>query len=91
MSKVDYERVQKLWDKFELQTLGDLHDLYIETDVFLLADCFEKFREFAIKSYRLDPAHFISAPSLSWESALLYTKINLEIPDDIDHHHFIDR
>ena len=87
----DYEKVKKIWNTFEMNTLGDLHNLYVETDVLLLADCFEKFRQFALLNYKLDPAHFISAPSLSWESALLKTKVNLEIPQDIDMHLFIDR
>ena len=91
ISNDDYEKVKNIWKTFELRTLGDLHNLYVETDVLLLADCFEKFRQFALLHYRLDPTHFISAPSLSWESALLHTKANLEIPQDIDMHLFIDR
>ena len=87
----DYEKVKLLWNKFELHNLGDLHDLYVEADVHLLADCFENFRQFALKNYRLDPAHFVSAPSLSWESALLLTNVKLEVPQDPDMHLFIDR
>ena len=87
----DYEKVTSLWNKFEMHNLGDLHDLYVEIDVHLLADCFENFRQFALKNYRLDPAHFISAPSLSWQSALLHTNVQLEVPQDIDMHLFIDR
>ena len=87
----DYEKVISLWNKFEMKNLGDLHDLYVETDVHLLADCFENFRQFALKNYRLDPAHFVSAPSLSWESALLLTNVKLEVPQDPDMHLFIDR
>ena len=87
----DYEKVTSLWNKFEMHNLGDLHDLYVETDVHLLADCFENFRQFSLKNYQLDPAHFISAPSLSWESALLHTNAKLEVPQDPDMHLFIDR
>ena len=87
----DYEKVKKLWNIFELKNLGDLHDLYVQTDVLLLADCFEQFRKFALNNYKLDPAHFLSAPSLSWESALLLTDVKLEIPQDIEMHLFIDR
>ena len=91
VSTADYEKVKKIWNTFELKTLGDLHNLYVESDVNLLADCFEKFRQFSLLHYKLDPAHFISSPSLSWESALLHTQVNLEIPQDIDMHLFIDR
>ena len=91
ISLSDYEKVKRLWKTFGMKNLGDLHDLYVECDVHLLADCFEYFRKFSLKNYRLDPAHFISAPALSWHSALLHTNVKLEIPQDPDMHLFIDR
>ena len=51
-------------------------------DLHILADCIEKFRTFSLREYKLDPAHFLTAPSLSWDAALLYTNIVLEIPTD---------
>ena len=65
ISEEDYQFVHKLWKKFNLQDIGDLHDLYLETDVMLLADVFETFRRTIKKQYNLDPAHFITAPGLS--------------------------
>ena len=67
------------------------HDLYMETDVVLLADIFENFRDFSIANYGLDPAHFTTAPGLSWSAALLKTKQVLEIPTDPNMHIFFDR
>ena len=91
ISDEDYNSFLELWRTFNLQNIGQLHDLYVETDVLLLADCFEKFRTFSLREYRLDPAHFLTAPSLSWHSALLYTNVVLEIPTDPDMHIFIDK
>ena len=54
--------------------MGELHDLYMETDV-LLADIFENFTDFCLKNHGLDPAHFTTAPGLSWTAALKYTEI----------------
>ena len=91
ISEDEYNKVNILWNTFNLKTLGDLHNLYVETDVLLLSDCFEKFRNFALTNYRLDPVHFVSSPGLSWEAMLLYTDVCLEIPQDIEMHFFIDR
>ena len=91
ISDIDYAYIQNLWETFGLKTLGDLHNLYMETDVLLLADVFESFRTWAMKKYRLDPAHFRTAPSLSWTAALLYTGVTLEIPTDPDMHLFFDK
>ena len=87
----EYEFAKKVWNTFQLKNMGELHDLYMETDVVLLADIFENFRDFSLSNYRLDPAHFTTAPGLSWTAALKYTGVNLEIPTDPDMHMFFDR
>ena len=86
----DFSFVNTVWDKFKLKNLGELHDLYMMTDTLLLADVFENYRNTILKNYMLDPAHFFTAPSLSWSAGLLFTKVKLEIPRDIDMHIFID-
>ena len=91
ISDEDYSFINELWKTFQLKNLGELHDLYMETDVLLLADVFEEFREFSLLEYRLDPAHFSTAPALSWSAALLYTRQKLEIPRDPDMHLFFDK
>ena len=50
--------------------LGEYHDLYVQSDTALLADVFENFRDKCIEIYRLDPAHFLSAPGQAWQACL---------------------
>jgi hypothetical protein len=63
-------------------------ELGMETDTLLLTDVFENYREGIQKSYGLEPAHFYTAPALSWAEGLKYTKAKLEIPLDVDMHIF---
>ena len=54
----------------EKKTLSWYHDTYFKTDVLLLADVFETFQKMCLEHYKLDPAHFYTAPGLSWYSLL---------------------
>ena len=64
---------------FELNNLGDYHDLYVRSDTLLLADVFENFRNACLSNYELDPAHFVSLPGLVWQACLKKTNIELEL------------
>ena len=70
---------------------GDYHDLYLKTNVLLLADIFEIFRQKCLEYYALDPAHYYTAPGLSWDAALKMTKVNLELFDDIEMHLIVEK
>ena len=62
----NYEHAQKVWEVFEITHLGKYHDLYVQSDILLLADLFENLRDKCIEIYELDPAHFLSSPGLAW-------------------------
>ena len=74
----DYEHVNRTWKEFGIKNLGEYHDLYLTTDVILLANVFEAFRKVCLKNYGLDPAHFYTAPGLAWKACLKKTRIRLE-------------
>ena len=74
ISDQDYEHAQQVWNTMEKKTQGCYHDAYLKTDVLLLAGVFETFRNTCLKNYKLDPAHFYTAPSLGWQ-ALLKTAV----------------
>ena len=67
ISKEDYVHSQKIWSTFKIQDIGEYHDLYVKTDVLLLADVFENFRKMCHDIYRLDPVKYVSAPNLAWQ------------------------
>lgn len=91
MSDQDYLHAQRVWDVFNIQNLGQYHDLYMETDVHLLADVFENFRDLCIDMYGLDAAHFYTAPGLAWQAALKMTGVELELLTDPDMHLFVEK
>ena len=84
VSDDDYQHVQKVWNAFNIKNLGEYHDLYLKTDVILLANVFETFRDTCLEHYKLDPAHFHTSPGLAWKACLNKTGIKLDLLTDPD-------
>ena len=61
---------KKVFKDFEIQNLGEYYDLYLKSDVLLLADVFENLQKICLKIYELDPVKFLSAPGLAREVTL---------------------
>ena len=55
--------------------MGDCHDFYVQTDTFLHADVFEKFRDKCTEIYGLDHSYFCFVPRLSWQAFLKKTEV----------------
>ena len=84
VSEDDYEHAQRVWKKFRIRNLGEYHDLYLRTDVILLANVCEVFRDTCLEHYSLDPAHFYTSPGLAWKACLKKTGAKLELLTDPD-------
>ena len=84
ISNYNYNHVLNVWKTWKMKTFKEYLELYNVTDVLLLADVFENFRDICLKNYGLDPVYFYTAPGLAWESMLKMTGINLQLLNDID-------
>ena len=91
ISEEDYSHAEKVWEHFHMWNLGKYHDLYLRTDVVLIADVFENFRETCLRYYSLDPCHYFTAPGLSWDACLKKTGVQLELLTDMNMHLMIEK
>ncbi len=65
ISDEDCQHAQDVWEKFDMKTLREYHDLYLKSDVLLLADVFENYRDVCMSNYEIDPCWYYTSPGLS--------------------------
>ena len=91
ISDSDYEHAQNVWKTFGCKTMRDYHDLYLKTDVLLLADVMTEFRKTCKKAYGLDALHNYTSPGLAWSAMLKYTEVKLDLISDPDMYLFVEK
>lgn len=92
ISKENYEFAKKVWKKFNCKNLSEYAELYCKIDTLLLAEVFQQFRKDMFNFSGLDPAHYISLPSYSFDSMLKVTGCEIELisGNNINMIHFIE-
>ena len=91
ISDTQYVHAIKVWNTFELKNMREYHDLYLKSDVLLLAYVFQNFRKTCMQYYKTDPCHYFISPGLSWDAMLTMSDIKLELIIDIDMFQFIEK
>ena len=67
-----------------MKIMKDYYNFYFKSDVLLLADVFENFRNNSLKNYRLCLSLYLRPLALSWDAMLKITKIKLELISNLD-------
>ena len=80
----EYQHAINVWNTFNCQNIRDYHNLYLKSDVLLLADVFENFRKTCLLHYKLDPAHYYTSPGLAWDACPKERGQELQLLNDYD-------
>ena len=64
-SKNDQEYTDYTFKDFKISEITDYNNLYIKTDVLLLADIFADYGKRSYETYQLDPIYCVSSPGFS--------------------------
>ena len=90
ISSDEYKFAKKVWKKFKCKNLLDYTKLYCKIDTILLCEVFQSFRK-SMKGFSgLDPAHYISLASYSYDSMLKMTKSVISIPPCLEMVHMLE-
>ena len=70
ISQEEYAFVHRAWFTFLCTTLKDYMEVYLLSDVLLLADVFENFRGNCLKLYELDSLHYFTSTHFTFDAFL---------------------
>lgn len=84
ISDQDYEFAQTVWRTFHCKTLKDYLHVYLRSDVLLLADVFENFRDNCLRDYQLDPLYYFSSAHFTFDAFLRQSQASLTLIADIN-------
>ena len=97
ISDDDYDHAKKVWATFAKDVksprqfiFGDYHDVYLVTDVLLLVDVMNAFRQMCLTNYSLDPYRFHTIPGLSLAAGLRMTRAYIDLMSDINMHLLVE-
>ena len=80
----EIERTKEIIRKFNIKNGEELTEIYLKSDVFLLACVFEKFMKVSVNEFDINPLYCVSLPGYTWQCGLKYTGINLQTLQDKD-------
>ena len=89
MANKEYKKVKLFYKKMKFKNLREYLEFYLTSDITLLADIFNNFRKMIFDEFELDCVKYISAPSLSKDCALKYSKCKIENIKDVSIFNFV--
>ena len=91
ISSKDYDQVLQFWTTLNLQTLQDFHDIYLKIDILTLVDIFQEYRSRIHCYYKLEPLQYYTTPGISFDAALKFTGVELQLISDPDMYLFFEK
>ena len=91
VSKNQYNHAIKVFAEKKCASLGEYHNVYLATDVLLLASVFEAFREVCYETYGLDCTCYFTASNLSGDAFLKVCNADLKLLSEREHLNMIQK
>ena len=78
----EVNRTKEIIEKFNIKNEEKLTEVFLKSDVLLLACVFEKFIKVSVNEFGIKPLYCVSLPGYTWQCGLKYTGINLQTLQD---------
>ena len=80
----EIQRTMNIFKRFNIKDGEESTEIYLKSDVLLLACVFEKFVKVSVNEFDINPLYCVSLLGYSWQCGLKYTGINLQTLQDKD-------
>ena len=80
----EFQRTMDIIKRFNIKNGEELTEIYLKSDILLLACVFEKFIKVSVNEFDINPLYCVSLPGYTWQCGLKYTGINLQTLQDKD-------
>ena len=88
ISNKEYKKVKLFYKKMKFKNLREHLEAYLTSDITLLSNVFSNFRKIMFE-FQLDCCKYVSAPSLTKDCALKYSKCKIENIKDVSIFNFV--
>ena len=78
------QRTKKVTKKLDLKNGEELTEIYLKSDVTLLADVFENFIKISFEKYGINLLYCVGLPGYTWQCGMKHTYIKLQALQDKD-------
>ena len=85
----EYNKVQSFYKNMGFKILKEYLECYLTSDISLLADVFNNFRNLIYNEFQLDCIKYVSSPSLSKDCGLKYSKCKIQHIQDVNIFNFV--
>ena len=89
ITDVEYDEVKLFYKNMSFKNLKEYLECYLTSDIKLLADVFNNFRNIIFDQFQLDCVKYVSSPSFSKDCGLKYSKCKIEHIKDVDIFNFV--
>ena len=89
ITEKEYDEVQLLYRNMGFKNLREYLECYLTSDITLLADVFNMFRNLIFDQFQLYPIKYVSSPSLSKDCGLKFSKCKIQLIQDVNIFNFV--
>ena len=91
ISEADYDHARRVFQHFGCKNMMEYTNLYVESDVLLLAEAITDLREKMHAEFGLDLCHYLSLPMMAKDVMLKMTDVEIELISDPDMAHLVQK